>query len=62
MTVDATEVFPIRFSPGLAHLMAMTGFRRANSWVRLSPTTLEVRMGWAFSLRAHRSWVRSAEA
>jgi hypothetical protein len=60
MTTDiATRRFPVRFT-GPNRALAAIGITRANSWVALSPTTVEVRMGWAFALRAERSSVRSA--
>lgn len=52
--------FHIRFSPRLSWMFTIALLGRRHAEVRLSPTELHVRMGWAFDAHVPRSSIRSA--
>lgn len=54
------QEFPIRFSPRLSWLFTMVLLGRRHAEVRVTPTELLVRMGWAFDARIPRTSIRSA--
>ena len=54
------QAFPIRYSPRLSWLFAVVLLGRRRADVRLTPTDLVVRMGWAFDARIPRTSIRTA--
>jgi hypothetical protein len=54
------EEFPIRYSPRLSWLFTIVLLGRRHAEVRLTPTELDVRMGWAFHATVPRSSIRAA--
>jgi hypothetical protein len=57
--MDGTE-FPIRYSPRLYWIFWPLLLGTRYSEVRLTPTDLHVRMGWAFDARIPRASIRAA--
>jgi hypothetical protein len=58
--VDRDRTFPIRYSPRLYWIFWPLLLGTRHSEVRLTATTLSVRMGWAFDARIPRSAIRYA--
>jgi hypothetical protein len=56
----ADQEFAIRYSPRLSWLFEILLLGRRHAEIRLTPTELDVRMGWAFHARLPRSSIRSA--
>lgn len=52
--------FPIRYSPRLSWLFTVVLLGQRHAEVRLTPTELHVRMGWAFDARIPRASIWSA--
>lgn len=58
MTSPHTSRFPILFT-GPNRSMRFAGLGPSSSWVDVSDSDIEVRMGWAFHLRAPRTAIAS---
>ena len=52
--------FPILFT-GINKAMVVLGVRQSNSWIDVSDTEIEVRLGWAFRGSVPRASIRSVE-
>lgn len=61
MTLSPATRFPILFT-GANRSMSMVGLTPPSSWVDVSDTDVEIRMGWAFHLRAPRTAIASVAA
>lgn len=52
--------FPIAYGPTMRALGGVLGLGPSKAWINIDPTTVEVRMGWAFQAKFPRGAVKRA--